>query len=132
MQDQCGCRMVHMPGNGTICSPRQQMDCADRVLDWLTSKDKTVCVCKTPCDNTRYQLESSVLRLPSNRASEYLAYKWSERLGKPVSTKYVQDNIVKLNVYFEELSYETIDQVEAYAIGQLQKRIRILTVFLVF
>ena len=114
MQSQCGCRMVHMPGNGTICSPEVQVNCADIVLDWLTSKDKSVCVCKTPCDNTRYQLESSVLRLPSQRASEYLAYSWNR------TTKYVQDNIVKLNVYFEELSYETIDQVEAYAIGQLQ------------
>ena len=98
-----------------VCTPLEQQNCADKVLDWLTSKDKTICVCSTPCDNTRYQLESSVLRLPSNRASEYLAFKWNK------TTKYVEDNIVKLNVYFEELSYETIDQVEAYAIGQLQR-----------
>lgn len=80
------------PGeNSTMCSPEVYMKCADKVLNYLVEEDTSICVCDTPCKNTRYQLESSMLQLPSNAAAEFLAWK----LNKTV--EYVHRNIAKLN-----------------------------------
>nr|XP_039267785.1 acid-sensing ion channel 1C-like isoform X3 [Styela clava] len=111
--DNCSCRMIHMPGNATFCDPEQYKICADKALDYLMAKDMKICVCKTPCLVTRYNLETSTLRLPSTQAASYLAYKYN------VSETYVRDNFVKLNVFFEALNYETIEQKVAYEVAAL-------------
>uniref|UniRef100_H2YK56 Uncharacterized protein n=1 Tax=Ciona savignyi TaxID=51511 RepID=H2YK56_CIOSA len=55
----------------------------------------------------------STLRLPSTQASSYLAYKYR------VSEDYVRNNFAKLNIFFEALNYETIEQKVAYEIPGL-------------
>nr|CAB3223586.1 acid-sensing ion channel 2 [Phallusia mammillata] len=111
--DNCNCRMVHMPGDAPFCTPEQYKECADPALDYLVKVDDKICVCETPCEVTRYNLETSNLRLPSTQALSYLAYKYRK------TEDYVKDNFVKLNIFFEALNYETIEQKVAYEIPGL-------------
>nr|CAB3223602.1 acid-sensing ion channel 2 [Phallusia mammillata] len=111
--DNCKCRMIHMPGDTPYCTPEQYMQCADSALDFLVKEDVKQCVCETPCDVTRYNLEMSTLQLPSTQALSYLAYKFQE------TEDYVKNNYVKLNIFFEALNYETIEQKVAYEIPGL-------------
>ncbi|XP_078483012.1 acid-sensing ion channel 2 isoform X1 [Ciona intestinalis] len=109
----CNCRMIHMPGKERYCTPEEYKTCADKALDFLVMTDDQLCVCETPCEVIRYNLEMSTLQLPSTQASSYLAYKYQ------VSEDYVRKNFAKLNIFFEALNYETIEQKVAYEIPGL-------------
>ncbi|CAH1240963.1 ASIC1 [Branchiostoma lanceolatum] len=110
---QCGCKMVHMPGSFPICTPDVYVECADQALDFLVKSDNKKCVCDTPCNTTRYNLFMSHVKFPSEQAVKYLARKYAKR------EDYFRKNTLVLNVFFEALNYETIEQQKAYEVASL-------------
>ncbi|KAG7274760.1 hypothetical protein CRUP_006497 [Coryphaenoides rupestris] len=92
--ENCNCRMVHMP-------------------DFLVEKDNDYCVCETPCNMTRYGKELSMVRIPSKASAKYLAKKFNK------TEQYIGDNILVLDIFFEALNYEKIEQKKAYEIAGL-------------
>ncbi|GAA6067892.1 acid-sensing ion channel 1A, partial [Tachysurus ichikawai] len=111
--ENCNCRMVHMPGDAPYCSPELYKVCADSALAYLVEKDNEYCMCETPCNTTRYSKELSFVKIPSKASAKYLAKKFSK------SEKYITDNILVLDVFFEALNYETIEQRKAYEVAGL-------------
>ncbi|XP_027020693.1 acid-sensing ion channel 1A [Tachysurus fulvidraco] len=111
--ENCNCRMVHMPGDAPYCSPELYKVCADSALAYLVEKDNEYCMCETPCNTTRYSKELSFVKIPSKASAKYLAKKFSR------SEKYITDNILVLDVFFEALNYETIEQRKAYEVAGL-------------
>uniref|UniRef100_A0A8C1WIJ3 Uncharacterized protein n=1 Tax=Cyprinus carpio TaxID=7962 RepID=A0A8C1WIJ3_CYPCA len=109
----CNCRMVHMPGTSTVCTPEQYKDCADPALDFLVEKDNDYCVCETPCNMTRYGKELSMVKIPSKASAKYLAKKFNK------TEQYIADNILVLDIFFEALNYEKIEQKKAYEVAGL-------------
>ncbi|XP_023967485.1 acid-sensing ion channel 3 isoform X2 [Chrysemys picta bellii] len=94
LAENCNCRMVHMP-------------------DFLVKKDSEFCVCRTPCDMVRYGKELSMVKIPSKASAKYLAKKYNK------SEQYISDNVLVLDVFFEALNYETIEQKKAYEVAGL-------------
>ncbi|XP_051550075.1 acid-sensing ion channel 1 isoform X3 [Myxocyprinus asiaticus] len=111
--ENCNCRMVHMPGDAPYCTPEQYKECADPALDFLVERDNDYCVCETPCNTTRYGKELSFVKIPSKASAKYLAKKYNK------SEQYIADNIMVLDIFFEALNYETIEQKKAYEIAGL-------------
>ncbi|XP_074545247.1 acid-sensing ion channel 1C isoform X5 [Halichoeres trimaculatus] len=111
--ENCNCRMVHMPGTSTVCTPEQYKDCADPALDFLVEKDNDYCVCQTPCNMTRYGKELSMVKIPSKASAKYLAKKFNK------TEQYIGENILVLDIFFEALNYEKIEQKKAYEIAGL-------------
>uniref|UniRef100_H2RWH8 Acid-sensing (proton-gated) ion channel 1a n=1 Tax=Takifugu rubripes TaxID=31033 RepID=H2RWH8_TAKRU len=111
--DNCNCRMVHMPGDAPYCTPELYKECADPALDFLVEKDNDYCVCETPCNMTRYSKELSFVKIPSKASAKYLAKKYNK------SEQYIKDNILVLDIFFEALNYETIEQKKAYEVAGL-------------
>ncbi|XP_072571589.1 acid-sensing ion channel 1B isoform X2 [Paramormyrops kingsleyae] len=111
--ENCNCRMVHMPGDAPYCTPEQYKDCADPALDFLVERDNDYCVCDTPCSLTRYGKELSFVKIPSKASAKYLAKKFNK------SEQYISDNILVLDIFFEALNYETIEQKKAYELAGL-------------
>ncbi|KAF7208160.1 acid-sensing ion channel 1B isoform X3 [Nothobranchius furzeri] len=111
--ENCNCRMVHMPGDAPYCTPEQYKECADPALDFLVEKDNDYCVCETPCNMTRYGKELSFVKIPSKASAKYLAKKYNK------TEQYIADNILVLDIYFEALNYETIEQKKAYELAGL-------------
>ncbi|XP_019901136.2 acid-sensing ion channel 1C isoform X2 [Esox lucius] len=111
--ENCNCRMVHMPGTSTVCTPEQYKDCADPALDFLVEKDSDYCVCETPCNMTRYGKELSMVKIPSKASAKYLAKKFNR------TEQYIGDNLLVLDIFFEALNYEKIEQKKAYEIAGL-------------
>lgn len=114
---ECNCRMIHMPNLETdkdipYCLPKQYQ-CADSQLNFLVAEDNVACVCDTPCDVVRYSKEQSSLLLPSEQAIDYMSWKYNK------TPPYVKRNFAKLNVYFEALNYETVEQKKAYEVPGL-------------
>ncbi|KAG2460577.1 ASIC2 protein, partial [Polypterus senegalus] len=79
----------------------------------LAEKDGNYCVCRTPCNLTRYNKELSMVKIPSKTSARYLEKKFNK------SEKYITDNILVLDVFFEALNYETIEQKKAYEVAGL-------------
>ncbi|KAJ0058773.1 hypothetical protein NL108_000481 [Boleophthalmus pectinirostris] len=111
--ENCNCRMVHMPGTSMVCTPEQYKNCADPALDFLVEKDNDYCVCETPCNMTRYGKELSMVKIPSKASAKYLAKKFNK------TEQYIGDNILVLDIFFEALNYEKIEQKKAYEIAGL-------------
>uniref|UniRef100_A0A8C4RXT8 Acid-sensing ion channel 1-like n=1 Tax=Erpetoichthys calabaricus TaxID=27687 RepID=A0A8C4RXT8_ERPCA len=111
--ENCNCRMVHMPGDAPYCTPEQYKECADPALDFLVEKDNDYCVCETPCNLTRYNKELSFVKIPSKASAKYLAKKFNK------SEQYISENILVLDIFFEALNYETIEQKKAYEVAGL-------------
>ncbi|XP_072508332.1 acid-sensing ion channel 3 isoform X1 [Notamacropus eugenii] len=109
---KCGCRMMYMPGSAPICSPQQYKDCARPALDSMMKKD-TTCLCPSPCASTRYEKELSMVRIPSRASASYLAQKFNR------SKQYIADNVLVLDIFFEALNYETVEQKKAYEVAAL-------------
>uniref|UniRef100_A0A8D0B135 Uncharacterized protein n=1 Tax=Salvator merianae TaxID=96440 RepID=A0A8D0B135_SALMN len=113
LAENCNCRMVHMPGNANICTPEQYKECADPALDFLVEKDNEYCSCQTPCETVRYGKELSVVKIPSKASAKYLAKKYNR------SEQYIAENLLVLDIFFEALNYETIEQKKAYEVAGL-------------
>uniref|UniRef100_H3A9X2 Acid sensing ion channel subunit 1 n=1 Tax=Latimeria chalumnae TaxID=7897 RepID=H3A9X2_LATCH len=111
--ENCNCKMVHMPGNAKVCTPDQYKNCADPALDFLVEKDNDYCVCQTPCNMTRYGKELSMVKIPSKASAKYLAKKFNK------TEDYIAENILVLDIFFEALNYETIEQKKAYEVAGL-------------
>ncbi|XP_063789937.1 acid-sensing ion channel 4 isoform X3 [Pseudophryne corroboree] len=109
----CACRMVHMPGNETICSPNLYIDCADITLDTLVENTSDKCSCPTPCNLTRYGKEISMVRIPNKGSARYLAKKYNK------NETYIRDNFLVLDIFFEALNYGTVEQKKAYDLASL-------------
>ncbi|XP_034505208.1 acid-sensing ion channel 3 [Ailuropoda melanoleuca] len=108
---KCGCRMMHMPGGAPVCSPQQYKDCANPALDAMLRKD--ACTCPNPCASTRYAKELSMVRIPSRASARYLARKHNR------SEAYIAENVLVLDIFFEALNYETVEQKKAYEVSEL-------------
>uniref|UniRef100_A0A3Q3CG32 Acid-sensing (proton-gated) ion channel family member 4a n=2 Tax=Haplochromini TaxID=319058 RepID=A0A3Q3CG32_HAPBU len=90
----CKCRMVHMPAQ-------------------LQKNSGDICPCETPCNLTRYGKELSMVKIPSKGSARYLSRKYDK------SEDYIRDNFLVLDIFFEALNYETIEQKKAYDVAGL-------------
>uniref|UniRef100_UPI00398EB6E7 acid-sensing ion channel 1C-like n=1 Tax=Pristiophorus japonicus TaxID=55135 RepID=UPI00398EB6E7 len=111
--ENCNCRMVHMPGNADVCTPEQYKDCADPALEFLVEQDSNYCLCETPCNVTRFGKEISMVKIPSKASAKFLAKKFNK------TEQYITENILVLDIFFEALNYETIEQKKAYEVAGL-------------
>ncbi|KAL7977906.1 hypothetical protein Chor_010858 [Crotalus horridus] len=94
LAENCNCRMVHMP-------------------EFLVEKDNNFCSCLMPCEAVRYNKELSVVKIPSKASAKYLARKYNR------SEQYIAENLLVLDIFFEALNYETIEQKKAYEVAGL-------------
>ncbi|XP_059567460.1 acid-sensing ion channel 3 isoform X3 [Myotis daubentonii] len=117
---KCGCRMMHMPGSAPVCSPQQYKDCANPTLGkgpapctpppprWARDPtpqgrqpDPDDCGPQTPCcGRTR---ACAPTRAPSR--------------ATPRSSLW--ENVLVLDIFFEALNYETVEQKKAYEVSEL-------------
>ncbi|XP_043105099.1 acid-sensing ion channel 4-A [Puntigrus tetrazona] len=112
VQRVCKCRMVHMPGDADICTP-SNIKCVDKALALLQTSSGDTCSCETPCNLTRYGKELSMVKIPSKGSARYLSRKYDK------SEDYIRDNFLVLDIFFEALNYETIEQKKAYDVAGL-------------
>ncbi|XP_072269217.1 acid-sensing ion channel 1C-like [Pyxicephalus adspersus] len=114
--EKCQCRMVHMPGNETVCNAEEYKECAELHLQRIDQdrvSGESLCDCETPCEMVRFGKELSMVKIPSKASSKYLASKYNK------TEQYIAENILVLDIFFEALNYETIEQKKAYEMAGL-------------
>ncbi|NXH41846.1 ASI1C protein, partial [Dicaeum eximium] len=65
----------------------------------------------TPCAMVRYGKELSMVKIPSKASAKYLAKKFNK------TEQYIADNVLVLDIFFEALNYEMIEQKKAYEVA---------------
>uniref|UniRef100_G3UJN2 Acid sensing ion channel subunit family member 4 n=1 Tax=Loxodonta africana TaxID=9785 RepID=G3UJN2_LOXAF len=102
-----------LSGNETICPPNIYIECADHTLDSLGGGSEGPCFCPTPCNLTRYGKEISMVRIPNRGSARYLARKYNR------NETYIRENFLVLDVFFEALTSEAMEQRAAYGLSAL-------------
>uniref|UniRef100_A0A8C0ZSS1 Acid-sensing ion channel 4 n=1 Tax=Castor canadensis TaxID=51338 RepID=A0A8C0ZSS1_CASCN len=71
------------------------------------------CFCPTPCNLTRYGKEISMVRIPNRGSARYLARKYNR------NETYIRENFLVLDIFFEALTSEAMEQRAAYGLSAL-------------
>uniref|UniRef100_A0A8C5J0Z2 Acid-sensing ion channel 3 n=1 Tax=Junco hyemalis TaxID=40217 RepID=A0A8C5J0Z2_JUNHY len=93
LAENCNCRMVHMPGNANVCTPEQYKECADPALGTYPEPPAAPEWLWCPCALAG--------------------------LGVTAVPRCTGDNVLVLDIFFEALNYEMIEQKKAYEVAGL-------------
>ncbi|XP_041357771.1 acid-sensing ion channel 1-like [Gigantopelta aegis] len=94
----CGCRIFFGPGNDTICSAKETMNCYIKARSNLTMTDFENCSCPEPCHQVHYTPTFS----HANFASDFIAYQLVKE-NFMNSTDYLSRNSIELRIFYESL-----------------------------
>ncbi|XP_022086803.1 acid-sensing ion channel 2-like [Acanthaster planci] len=121
--ERCQCKLVRHPGDETECSPLQVKKCATPVLAKLKTGEVEGCGCPVPCNYSEFRTSLSMATLPSNNllvdlwklygGDDSVNYTFDETL------RYIRDNWIFLDVYYESLNFEKYVQSEAITLSAL-------------
>ncbi|KAL9982334.1 hypothetical protein ACROYT_G004364 [Oculina patagonica] len=135
----CGCTPPKFKGDGSvpICAPNDTVLCVYRSYEEFgTSSKKKECEknCPEPCEQVEYKTSFSYSGLQREAFIEHLLsflngteklpvdranYKPLLKMTRAEREKFIDDNIVSLDIYFEDLSYDIIEQTPLYEIWAL-------------
>ncbi|KAI8510571.1 Acid-sensing ion channel 2 [Branchiostoma belcheri] len=138
--DECGCRTVSMPGTLDYCQPADVTGCVKTTIGFRTEAvltthgcptfahvsarrqhaeapelktGKRSCNCPTPCSATAYPATMSYGGWPSSSTMDY----FTDLLN--ITEQEIKDNIVLLDVYYQQLNLQTVQQRRAISTNAL-------------
>ncbi|XP_013396196.1 acid-sensing ion channel 1B-like [Lingula anatina] len=86
------------------------MYCVKPLLKTINQAFSDHChMCTVPCNSTQYNVQLSYTTIPNNNIEAAFATKYN----LPTGSNYIKDNIVALDIYYEELNLETMEQKKA-------------------
>ncbi|XP_033644289.1 uncharacterized protein LOC117303933 [Asterias rubens] len=118
LRESCGC-VSDLLLEGEKCSflNSTQQRCR-QLVETLYEDDKLDCYCPVACEETGFQVSSSVAVWPSERYEEHLYSRVAEK--NEVAARILQDvettrkNMARLHIYFEELNYQSVTEVPSW------------------
>ncbi|CAN2388760.1 proton channel activity [Pristimantis euphronides] len=115
---ECGCLPFLLPGIGKECDLQQFYNCVYPTIyriekEELCSVGTYSSTCPVPCEETNYPSTLSYSTFPSDKAADYL----STKLNKNAS--YMRNNLVYIDIKYQELNYKTTKQQKAFTSGEL-------------
>ncbi|XP_022106645.1 acid-sensing ion channel 1C-like [Acanthaster planci] len=107
----CGCVEPYMavPSDLPVCNPAKVFSCVYTETERFNSDG--VCECPIPCQQTTYTTSLSFATFPSDFYIQTLVNLYSDF---NVTPEYFSSNTLKIEIYYEELSVESMEQQEAY------------------
>ena len=112
---KCGCREMYpsrIKTDTPVCLPMDYRDCLNSLLVEISAKG-SCSRCASPCVSTRYVPRMSYSQYPANHIAAIMA----DRMG--VNTSYIRENFLEVNIYFEEIKYESMEETAAYTLASL-------------
>nr|XP_006815422.1 PREDICTED: acid-sensing ion channel 3-like [Saccoglossus kowalevskii] len=110
---RCGCKQAYMPGQVRHCSPQDVYNCyLPNLGEYAGHKD--MCECPVPCERTIYSSRLSYAQFPS----DFAANEYSKLLNNSDSD-YIRRNGLKLEIFYEELSFKEVTHQVEYELFKL-------------
>ncbi|KAJ8018917.1 Acid-sensing ion channel 2 [Holothuria leucospilota] len=128
LKERCDCvnniydDYANIPNCKDNATQESQVRCQQQVeMNFHANKIK--CNCPPPCHEYVYNTKLSTARWPSETYEPHLRDKLEAEnvtaFRSLDSTKFSRENLVRLQVYFEELNYELIEQVPAHTVAEV-------------
>ncbi|KAL9969463.1 hypothetical protein ACROYT_G021683 [Oculina patagonica] len=125
----CGCRPVEYEDlEVPICAPNDSVLCmfpAYRTFGSSEEKDECEEDCTQPCEHIEYETSLSYAGLQRNVfiqnlnssvniTKDFPFYEHFLKMTVPEKMAYIDDNIISLDIYFQDMSYDEIEQTPVF------------------
>lgn len=99
-----------------VCNTTKERNCLNEKL-WKLDETVKVCECDNPCSETYFYTSVSTRQWPTDSYANVLLEKVCEKepdacqkLSQDTDSRHLLNNFVKLNIFFETLNYEEIEE----------------------
>ncbi|XP_022079430.1 acid-sensing ion channel 4-like [Acanthaster planci] len=113
---KCGCKDMRYPGSENECPLSKYSNCLLPAEANFTSEDKSF-NCPVPCDLTIYDTRMSFAYYPGQHHLEEIMQQ------NNLSENSIRKNVLDLRIFFEELSFQKIEEIPSYTFYSLQSSI---------
>ncbi|KAG3259484.1 sodium channel epithelial 1 beta subunit [Ictidomys tridecemlineatus] len=109
----CGHYLYPLPQGESYCNNQDFPDWAHCYLDLRMSvalRETCISMCKESCNDTQYKMTISMADWPSEASEDWILHVLSQERDQSPNITVSRSGIVKLNIYFQEFNYRTIEE----------------------
>ncbi|XP_028620107.1 amiloride-sensitive sodium channel subunit beta [Grammomys surdaster] len=109
----CGHYLYPLPTGEKYCNNRDFPDWAYCYLSLQMSvaqRETCLSVCKESCNDTQYKMTISMADWPSEASEDWILHVLSQERDQSSNITLSRKGVVKLNIYFQEFNYRTIEE----------------------
>ncbi|EGV91993.1 amiloride-sensitive sodium channel subunit beta isoform X1 [Cricetulus griseus] len=109
----CGHYLYPLPAGEKYCNNRDFPDWAYCYLNLQMSvaqRETCLSMCKESCNDTQYKMTISMADWPSEASEDWIFHVLSQERDQSANITLSRKGVVKLNIYFQEFNYRTIEE----------------------
>ncbi|TKC46564.1 hypothetical protein EI555_001853 [Monodon monoceros] len=109
----CGHYLYPLPRGEKYCNNQEFPDwayCYSALRMSLAQRETCIDVCKESCNDTQYKMTISMAVWPSESSEDWIFHVLSEERDQSPNITLNRKGIIKLNIYFQEYNYRTIEE----------------------
>ncbi|XP_054570396.1 amiloride-sensitive sodium channel subunit beta isoform X2 [Eptesicus fuscus] len=109
----CGHYLYPLPPGEKYCNNREFPDwvyCYSQLRRSLGQRETCIGMCKESCNDTQYKMTISMADWPSEASEDWIFHVLSQERDQSTNITLSRKGIVKLNIYFQEFNYRTIEE----------------------
>ncbi|XP_055994883.1 amiloride-sensitive sodium channel subunit beta isoform X2 [Sorex fumeus] len=109
----CGHYLYPLPRGERYCSTRDFPDwayCYSALRMSVAQRETCIGLCKESCNDTQYKMTISMADWPSESSEDWIFHVLSQERDQSANVTLSRKGILKLNIYFQEFNYRTIEE----------------------
>uniref|UniRef100_A0A8C9AAT9 Epithelial sodium channel subunit beta n=1 Tax=Prolemur simus TaxID=1328070 RepID=A0A8C9AAT9_PROSS len=109
----CGHYLYPLPPGEKYCNNWDFPDwarCYSALQMSLAQRETCIGLCKESCNDTQYKMTISMADWPSEASEDWIFHVLSQERDQSTNITLSKKGIVKLNIYFQEFNYRTIEE----------------------
>lgn len=109
----CGHYLYPLPHGQKYCNNQDFPDWAHCYSDLrrsLAQREACINMCKQSCNDTQYKMTISMADWPSEASEDWIFHVLSQERDQSTNITLSRKGVVKLNIYFQEFNYRTIEE----------------------
>uniref|UniRef100_A0A8C9C4U6 Epithelial sodium channel subunit beta n=1 Tax=Phocoena sinus TaxID=42100 RepID=A0A8C9C4U6_PHOSS len=109
----CGHYLYPLPRGEKYCNNQEFPDwayCYSALRMSLAQRETCIDVCKESCNDTQYKMTISMAVWPSESSEDWIFHVLSEERDQSPNITLNRKGVIKLNIYFQEYNYRTIEE----------------------
>ncbi|XP_008058132.1 amiloride-sensitive sodium channel subunit beta isoform X2 [Carlito syrichta] len=109
----CGHYLYPLPHGEKYCNTRDFPDwarCYSKQQMNVAQRESCIGMCKESCNDTQYKMTISMADWPSEASEDWIFHVLSQERDRSTNLTLSRKGIVKLNIYFQEFNYRTIEE----------------------
>ncbi|XP_077620133.1 LOW QUALITY PROTEIN: epithelial sodium channel subunit delta [Crocuta crocuta] len=115
----CGYYFYPLPSGSPPARPPSAGHCFYRLYrDLGTHRLPCASRCPRPCRESSYKLSAGTSRWPSSTSADWILAVLGKR-GHRNPSQSLRSNMAKVNIFYQELNYRTVDETPVYSVPQL-------------